>query len=59
MKAKKFFAQTDDRVRVTVPVANRKRLCKKLNKNPNDFINSIIEFEIKSIRFRDGSVEKF
>jgi len=54
MKAQKFKAVVDDRDRVTIPIANIKVLNKTIQKEKRDWPNSIIEIEIKSIRFVDG-----
>ncbi len=59
MKAKVFYVRTDDRHRIVIPYANIKRINKKLGKNPDDWIDLIIQLEIKSIHFRDGKVVKF
>jgi len=58
MRAKSFHSRTDDRHRIVIPYANIKRLDKKLGKHPGDWIDIIVEMEIKSIHFRDGKVVK-
>ena len=59
MKAQKFKAVVDDRDRITIPIANIKVLNKATQKEKRDWPNSIIELEIKSIRFGDGKKINF
>lgn len=55
MKAQKFRAVVDDRDRITIPVANIKVLNRYIQKEKRDWVGSVIEMEIKTIRLVDGT----
>ena len=59
MKAQKFRAIVDDRHRITIPIANIKALNKMTERERRDWINSVVEMEIKTIRFVDGKKINF
>ena len=59
MKAQKFRAIIDDRDRITIPIANIKVLNKEIERERRDWEGSVIEMEIKTIRFIDGKKVDF
>ncbi len=59
MKAQKFRAIIDDRDRITIPIANIKVLNREIERETRDWEGSVIEMEIKTIRFIDGKKVDF